>query len=790
VHRNLRGILAKLPKTLDETYERVLREINEENRDHARRLLHCLAVAIRPLRVEELAEILAMDFDNIQGSIPRFRADWRLKDQEEAVLSTCSSLISVVDCHDRFLGTCRRVVQFSHFSVEEFLMSDRLASSAGDVSPYHILPGPAHIVLTQACLGLLLHLDTPTDKETGKRFPLAGYAARYWIKHAQFEHVAPHVKDGMRSLFDPDKRHLEAWVGIYDVDFDSRSTLNPLYYAALCGFYDLVEHLVISHPQLINTAGGRCDFPVVAALSRKHTRVAEYLIRHGGKLDIWGADGTTPLQTIIIGHRDVRRTKEDIVNMVSFLLKHGADVNFRGSHRSTPLHNATFNRNFEVVQLLLKSGADFHSRNHSGKTPLHMVLEKGRKEAQALEAQARQITRLLLERGANVNVQDNNGATPLQLAAYNGYDKISQILLMHGAEPNVQDDNGRTALHRSLACYRTTYAKTHPRHLAYDVAQILLEHGAKPNLANNCGETPLHLAFDEPRYMGGISCRGVLVKRLRVVASAEVFIARLVSLLLEHGADVNVKNKGHTTPLLLTIQLKMYEITRVLLARGAEANVANDRGKIPLHLLLEDHFSDKADISNLVRLLLDSGADVNIQDENHATPLWLAVKRRKNHIARILLEHGADPNVKNIRGKTPLHLLLLRTFSEHDDINDVLVVERLLLERGADVNAQDKYNTTPLHLASNHHIPKVAQIILDRANLNAENDRRTGKLHVTLEGEYSSRTSSQCFTVFTRTRCTHGHPGRGPHSPPTFGMLLWEARDSTGDARSRCSIKR
>jgi hypothetical protein len=100
VHRNLRGILKRLPKTLDETYERVLKDINEDNREHARRLLHCLAVAVRPLRVEELAEILAFDFDDVEGGIPKFRADWRSNDQEGAVLSTCSSLISVVDSDD------------------------------------------------------------------------------------------------------------------------------------------------------------------------------------------------------------------------------------------------------------------------------------------------------------------------------------------------------------------------------------------------------------------------------------------------------------------------------------------------------------------------------------------------------------------------------------------------------------------------------------------------------------------------------------------------------------------
>ena len=60
---------------MDETYERVLRDIHEDNREHARRLLHCLAVAVRPLHVEELAEILTFDFDVAEGGIPEHHAD-------------------------------------------------------------------------------------------------------------------------------------------------------------------------------------------------------------------------------------------------------------------------------------------------------------------------------------------------------------------------------------------------------------------------------------------------------------------------------------------------------------------------------------------------------------------------------------------------------------------------------------------------------------------------------------------------------------------------------------------
>jgi len=72
----VRGVLDKIPDTLDETYERVLRDINKANQEHARHLLQCLTVAVRPLRVEELAEVLAVDFDTARtGGIPKLNPD-------------------------------------------------------------------------------------------------------------------------------------------------------------------------------------------------------------------------------------------------------------------------------------------------------------------------------------------------------------------------------------------------------------------------------------------------------------------------------------------------------------------------------------------------------------------------------------------------------------------------------------------------------------------------------------------------------------------------------------------
>ena len=123
-------ILEELPDSLDETYERILRDIRRPNQGHAHRLLQCLVAAVRPLRVEELVEVLAFDFNT--GGMPKLNPSWRWEDQEEAVMSACSSLVTIVKDVDA------RVVQFSHFSVKEFLTADRLAEPIRDVSCYHI----------------------------------------------------------------------------------------------------------------------------------------------------------------------------------------------------------------------------------------------------------------------------------------------------------------------------------------------------------------------------------------------------------------------------------------------------------------------------------------------------------------------------------------------------------------------------------------------------------------------------------------------------------------------------
>jgi hypothetical protein len=111
------------------------------------------------------------------------------------------------------------VVQFSHFSVKEFLTSDRLATSSADISHFHILLEPAHTVIVKACLGILLRSDNGVgDAEAKSNSPLAKYAAEHWVDHAQFENCRHTYKLGCDLSLTRAMPYFEAWLELYDID--------------------------------------------------------------------------------------------------------------------------------------------------------------------------------------------------------------------------------------------------------------------------------------------------------------------------------------------------------------------------------------------------------------------------------------------------------------------------------------------------------------------------------------------------------------------------------------------
>ena len=469
---SLRDILDDLPMTLDETYERILLAIPKEKWKHAHRLFQCLFASVRPLRVEELAEVLAIRFDT--EKTPDLITSWRQEDAEDAVLSACSSLIAIVSVGDF------RVVQFSHFSVKEFLTSNRLADSQDrNLSRYHIPPEPAHKIMAQACLGTLLQLGDGIDKNGLKAYPLAFYAANRWVNHARFGNVLSWIREGMEQLFDSTKPHLSAWMWIHEVDdgqqqllitdlpeYPSPHRATPLYYAAACGFRDLAEKLISMYPQDINARGGFYRFPLhvasyqVASYQGYH-EVIRLLLKHGADINAKGVYERTALYLV---------SKDGAVETMDLLIKNGADVNARCFDNDSPLSNASFGGRIEAVQLLVEHGADVNAHGFEGWTPLHQAAVRG-----ALE-----VVRFLLHHVADIDARDDSGRTALHCASECGCLEVVRLLLEHGAAVNARNEGQSTPLHMV-------------DNEGLDIARLLLEHGADLDARDKWNETPFEV---------------------------------------------------------------------------------------------------------------------------------------------------------------------------------------------------------------------------------------------------------------------------------------------------------
>jgi hypothetical protein len=88
---SIRRALDELPTSLDETYARALQDIPKETWGYAHCLYQCLVAAVRPLRVEELGEIFAIQFDSDSKMTFKIEESLRPENAEDAVLSACST---------------------------------------------------------------------------------------------------------------------------------------------------------------------------------------------------------------------------------------------------------------------------------------------------------------------------------------------------------------------------------------------------------------------------------------------------------------------------------------------------------------------------------------------------------------------------------------------------------------------------------------------------------------------------------------------------------------------------
>lgn len=610
-----------MPETLDETYDRILLNIPPEYEREAYSALQYLAVAPCSVSVADVAEAVAIDRE-----CHTFDPEDRLADPFD-IVEVLSSLVTYSSAQialnideassGRYAGAERATgLRLSHYSVKEYLLSDRLRNKGA--SKFYISIYEAHKCIAEACLTYLLWFDHPGSVSLGfiLEFPFGLYAARNWYRHARIAYQSPELrpegKDNMTrmcvDLLNPERSSsFINWLKLSD-PYRFRQGTNfyrtlekmptPLFYACYLGLREVVKILVGAGPDLIGSISGN------------------------------NMSSVTPLKGAIKGGNDA---------VVKFLLDCGTNVNFVSEWGRTPLHQAASYGHEMIVELLIEHGALLEARtgpiipeavgqlpaedplkqfhdfngftgdietrqkislsltNHLVKK--HMFLESRYLPTKPINDWTRfgygSFLEHLLCSGDHMEINCATGWTPLHEASWEGHEGVVGQLQLSGADVEAKTRYGWTAMH---------FAAWHGHEA---VVQQLIDGGASIDVKNVYGWTPLHSA----------SFRGH---------------ENVVRLLLNREADIEAETGYGWTALFGAFAEGYENVSALLLEKGADPNAHNSYGGTVLIS------AARAGAEMTVRLLLQRGANPSIKTVYGSTAIQEAYLRGHNTTARLL----------------------------------------------------------------------------------------------------------------------------------------------------------
>ena len=302
---------------------------------------------------------------------------------------------------------------------------------------------------------------------------------------------------------------------------------------------------------------------------------------------------------------------------------------------SRPLQPATEGR-MEVVRLLVQAGANVGAVTRWGNMHGELTLSNSNPLHVAALAGQAEIVGLLIEAGKDINGYLNfrnhrNAHNALSLALQNNpNEEVAKLLIQAGADVNAPHQMGVGFLDTPL---HTVAAMHEDVTMSISIAKALIDAGANLNstisrsstLSFGVGHTPLHKA-------------------------ASVNHIEMVKLLLENGANINVKDDSDHSPLHLAIHGGHGELAKLLIESGAYIHSKNYNGNLPVQV------AAFAGLPDVIKVLVEAGSPVNAQDQVGDTPLHDAALQGHVETTQVLLGAGADVNIKNNERKTPLDL--------------------------------------------------------------------------------------------------------------------------------------
>lgn len=506
--------------------------------------------------------------------------------------------------------------------------------------------------------------------------------------------------------------------------------------ASRVGNIDIVQMLLDTHAD-VNLLQGKYGTAFRAAVKGEHLLVAESLLRHGADVNLRskekGYGPTGDSQPIL--HLAIHQGNNAIAGM---LLANGADVNApddasRGNEyfhdkEASPLHVACDKGYQSLTAMLLAHGADIEKRVGKFHSPLQLAASAGHFS----------VVQLLIKAGANLNsFADKSQGTALSIASSNGHRKVATALIKAGASIGGSPDMPNALAagcrhdHRTIAEYmlEELFGTEHEESICCEalgaacadhddnIAQILLER-VKPwspaTLHQVCAaglEDSLTMMLEKGVNVHDVDDNGGHA----IHTAASHLQSRIVRLLIEHGADVNVQNSYYCSPLIATLEgclapliqdtpwyrwLKLIET----LPRGEIVSICRQRNDTYKN-------TDVVQCRSIVQSLLGQRADVTEEMRVFGAAIHLASFIGDDEVVRLLIVKGS--NVNSVGGY--FETSLLAAVAGHN-----ITTIKLLLNSGAEINYVSSEHATALHLACSHHFKPIVRTLIDHgANVNA-----------------------------------------------------------------------